>query len=1046
MRKGVYAAMLLLAIFVPNPAMPGISEMPATTVAVTVRVRTTGGSPVAQAYVGLIPAWRPSSRPLVEEIAEKGVSVLRVPAGTYWLIAGARGFAVSSLGPVSVSQTSGMNQAIELPALKPATGTVRDEEGHPVTGARVAGVNAAIPPPLGSLSELAVRYLAADLSATTDQNGKWTRKLPEGAVPLLFEAPGRAAEWRIRPENGPAILDVSLSTGATLKVTTDRVDPNLIVTLSREEPNPPTSILADEQPRVWARWTKSNVITWSSLPPGVYGVYAKYPDPRYFMQTAAKLATVTLAAGGQRAVRVALPSVRLPATSSGALFLRGISRKDLGEELQAFGRDTAGNPKLVEYCVEEVIGGSVVYVKTDSVRGPFYGMTKDRFFSTVPDLAEARQDANAEPWPAAVHPRAGAHVHLRFAEKDLQPPRSGVAVLRDCGKGDRVTVPIEVGRDNLARFTAAAGCQSMVLEFEPYEPVVTARVLQPGDQSLGEFLLRGAGSAEVHVVRGPGAALVAGATVRVISDETPGQRSIVVKEAITDDRGWAHLPGLPPYRDLRVIAETPEGDKSDDAALRVEPRERGVVDPLAVPEPAALIVDAKIDETFLVRFPAARVATLFVRPADPDRQSEKRQQDTPKTRDAPLIRFDRLHPGRWLVSGLVSVAGTYSLVDIEGLELKAGETRRLEATIAPNVFEGVVTSEGNGVAAKVIIDDGGQRLNFNSDASGMFRAALQNRGTYRVAVARLSAQGNFIPIGDVAFTDPSRRIEIAIPVGGTVTARVRLGDQPLARTVVWVSRRDDTGMVEQMTNRGGTTDLAGETRFDDLMPGLWTFSVRDQETRRGAEKTATVDGGASITIDLDLASAAAIQGTIRDLGGSPLPRARVECLFVGPTGNPDRASADSDSEGAFSIDLIAPPPPSALCSVIGPMGTVDAFKSIPGQPVEITVPGATAVLQLPDWSEHGNPAMVWLVAPDGRVISLNTVAMTIARFGSPLTIPALAAGRWKVVRVQSLPQWLALADGMGVSLPALADFTLRAGTTETIHLNDIPTHQRVESE
>jgi hypothetical protein len=718
MVKGIATLALLLSTFVSTSLKAAAGD-----IAVTVHVRTAGASPVAQAYVAIVPAWQPSSRPLAEEIAEKGVSVLHVPAGKYWLIAGVRGFGVSSRGPVSVTKTSGVNLVIELPPLKPMTGTVRDEQGRPVAGARVAGLNAAVPPPLGTLSELAVRHLASDLSATTDQNGKWTRKLPDGAVPLLFEASGRAAEWRIRPESGSTTLDVSLQKGATLKVATDHVDPNLIVALSREDSEAAANTLADEQPRVWARWTKSTVLTWSSLPPGVYGVYAKYPDPHYFMQTAVKLTTVTLAPGDQRAIRVALPVSRRPATSSGALFLKSVSRKDLGEELQAYGRDTAGNPKPVEHFVEEVMGGSVVYVKTDGVRGPFYGFTKDRFFSTVPELAETHQDAKSEPWPAAVHPRAGAHLHLRFAEQDLQPPHSGLAVLRDCSEGDRVTVPIEIGKDNLARFTAAAGCQSMVLEFEPFEPVVTERALQAGEQSLGDFVLHGAGLADVHVVRDPGGALVAGATVRATSDSMPSERTIVVKEALTDDRGWAHLSGLPVHRRLRVVGETGDGDRSDATLLRVGPLERGVIDPLLITEPATVIADVKIDKAFLERFPSSRMVMLAMRPNDRSRESERRQDDTP-TSDTP-VRFERLHAGGWRLTGMVNVAGTFSPMEISDLDLKAGETRRVEKTITPNVFEGIVTSDGKGLRARVTIDDGSHRMNFNSDADGIFRVVLQ---------------------------------------------------------------------------------------------------------------------------------------------------------------------------------------------------------------------------------------------------------------------------------------------------------------------------------
>ncbi len=972
---------------------------------------------------------------MAEEIAEKSVTGFRVPAGTYWVIAGARGFAVSTRGPISISNTSA-NLTIVLSPLKPLSGSVRDGEGNPIAGARVAGVNGATPPPLGSLSELAVQYLAPDLSATTDQAGRWTRNVPDGAVPLLFEAAGRAAEWRMRPENDTTTLDVVLSKGATLRVMADRADPNMVVTLSRQDADASKSILADEQPRVWARWMKRSAATWNSLPAGVYGIYAKYPEPRFFMQTAAKLATVTLAPGDQRSVSVTLP-VKRPATSWAVLFLRDVPREDLGEEIETFGRDGSGRAKRAEHFVEDTVGGSVVYIKTDSVRAPYYGTTKDRFFFTASDTAEGKQDESAEPLTAAALARADARLHLRFLEKDLEAPGAGTATLRGCGDGARVGVPVAISKDNIARFTAPAGCRSLVLAFAPFEAIVTAKVLRPGDQSLGEFVLHGAGSADVHVTRDPGGALVTGAMVRAVSDEVPGERWIEVTEGVTDDRGWAHLSGLPARWRLRVMAETRYGAMSDAAALRVEPLERDVIDPLLVTEPATVIVDVKIEKAFLERFPSARVVSLLMRPDDPSRDSEGRQESMPKASDTP-VRFDRLHAGTWRITGVVSVAGTYSPVEIDHLRLKAGETRHLEKTITPNVFEGIVTSEGKGLPARITIEDRGQKIHFDSDAGGIFRAVLPQKGTYRVVVARLRAQGNNIPIGEVAFDDPSRRIEIAIPKGGSVTTRVRNGGRPVPRAVVWVSRREGSGLVEEMTNRGGTTDPNSDVTFDDLVPGAWTFSVRETESRRGAERTVTVDEGADIAIVLDLVDAATIAGTIRDLGGAPLPRARVDCLFVGPTGNPDRASTDSDADGAFSIDLIPPAPPVALCSIIGAMGAVDAFKSIPGQSVDLVAPAATAALTITDWSAHENRDLYWLVAPDGRAISLNAVAMKIGGFGTALNIPALAAGRWTIVRVDSLSQSLAIAAGMANSLPAVVDFTLRAGMAETVYLDSSP--------
>lgn len=443
------AAALLLVVFTASPARSAAGNVP-----VTLRVRTAGGGLIEQAYVALVPEWRPSTRPLIEEIAKNGVWAGRVPAGTYWLIGGAKGFAVGLRGPLALSDPSGMNLEIVLSPLKPIQGIVRDDHGRPIAGVRVSGINGAVMPPLGTLSELAVRHLASDFSATAGSDGRWSGALPDGDVPLIFEAPGRAAVWRIHSKNGPATMDVTLSVAAMLKVTTDRVDPSLVLTLLREGTNTPEEIPADEQPRIWARWVRTRVLTWSSLLPGTYGIYAKDPDAHDFMQEATKLASVTLAAGKQGEARVALPPVRRAATSSGALFLRGISGKELGDAIEAFGHDAGGNSRRVDPFVEQAMGGTVVWVKTDGVHGPFYGMTNHRFFFSAPDLGEANLRPDAEPWPATVYPRADARFQLRFAEKDLQPPRSGIAMLHGCGRGDRVAVPITIDVHHAAAFTA----------------------------------------------------------------------------------------------------------------------------------------------------------------------------------------------------------------------------------------------------------------------------------------------------------------------------------------------------------------------------------------------------------------------------------------------------------------------------------------------------------------------------------------------------------------------------------------------------------------
>jgi hypothetical protein len=1034
MNRRFFAAVALLSLLISPTAMAQEADV----TAVAVRVETKDGRSIENAYAALLPPWRPSTRPVVETVGNDRI-VLWAPAGSYWVMAGARGYAMSLKGPFTVSTESGATVSVTLEPLASTSGRVLDARGGPVAGARVASMNAAIPAPLGTVSEVAARHLSSDWSTTTDRDGRWTLDLPAGDVPLLFEAPGLASEWRIRPKGDHGPLDVVLSEGATLNVETERIEPNLVVTLARDADGP-GSIPVSDQAAVWSRWATRTDLMWSSLPPGTYSIYAEYPDPLFFMSRPVRVATVTLAPGETADVRVELPPARRKATAYGTLFLRGMRGSDRWDDLELFARDAGGKPERLQHAVEEALGGTVAYVKTEGVRGPFYGMTKDRFFFTAPDVVDAGAGASGAPAVLVVRPRAEAHLRLRYADEDLEPSRSGVAALLECGSDERtrVSVPIRIDKNSVAAFSAPAGCRTAILKFDPFEPVIITTALAPGSQSLGEFVLKVAASAEVHVVRDPGALPVEGALVRVFSDRTAPEQPIPVAEATSDEGGWAKIHGLPPNRTVRIIGQTAEGDRSDPVVISLEPRRQAVIDPLTIREPATVIVDAKIDEDVLSRFPAARVATLLITPADVSRNAEKRQENVGP--EGMPIRFERLHPGIWRISGVVSLAGVFTVQDLEEIKLKAGETAIVEATIAPNVFQGLVTSKGAGVAAKVIVEDGTRKLNFTSDPDGSFRLALQKPGTYRVWVARLSAQGNMIPVGEVEFRDPLSAVNIRIPDGGGATARVRRAGRPVAGAVVWVSRREGSGTVERATNRAQTSDATGEAKFEDLIPGAWTFTVTETETHRAAEKTVNVEAGANVAFDLDLSSAATISGTIRSFYGAPLPDADVECLFLGLSGNPDRVSTRSDSKGEFAFEMSPPGPPAALCSVIGPMGVVDAFRSTLGQHANVTLPVLTATLTIADWAEERAPELYWLVAPDGRTISLSTSAGRLGAAGLPLTIPGLAAGSWKVVRVESLPLWVALASGAGGSLSAVTTVTLEPGSAKTIFLGNTTAH------
>ena len=305
----------------------------------------------------------------------------------------------------------------------------------------------------------------------------------------------------------------------------------------------------------------------------------------------------------------------------------------------------------------------------------------------------------------------------------------------------------------------------------------------------------------------------------------------------------------------------------------------------------------------------------------------------------------------------------------------------------------------------------------------------------------LDAQSDEIPVGEIDFNDPSRPVEIVLPPTATVVAHVRSGDKPLANTDVTASLTTSAlGTVEQQWH-GRPTDARGDVKFEHLVPGEWVFSANDSNGG-GAVKAVVLDGSGVTEVLLNIERTNSVRGVVRYPSGVPAPHVRVDCLYVPTTAVPARSSAETDIDGNFVIDTYSKSPLPLQCSAVAPAGIVTAFKAVAGQQLDVELPATTATLRIEDWARFYNPETFWLVAADGSAVRVASVAEIVGHSGELLQIPAVAAGRWRVVRVQSIPQWLALAAGQSAALPTVADIELKPGRAETIHVYESPAPER----
>jgi hypothetical protein len=585
-----------------------------------------------------------------------------------------------------------------------------------------------------------------------------------------------------------------------------------------------------------------------------------------------------------------------------------------------------------------------------------------------------------------------------------------------------------------------------MLSFSPFEPVLLPRGPGPGEQSLGEYVLHAAASADVKVVRDPEAAIEPGATVRVLAhdDTHPFGDWIPAGEAQTGPDGWAHLNGVPVLRDLQFVAQTRNGDRSLPADGRGEPRGHLVIDSLRIPKPATLILSLKIKDSVLAAFPGARVMFVNAYPADP-RHEQSEQRDHEMRNDEPLVKFESLKPGPWIITAAVRVAGNDTHLKVDEIELKAGETRRIDADLQPFLFQGRVTVGGTGVDAHVDLQNRSApdlvRQHFHTRPDGSFYAVLPNPGTYTAYVALTQVQTEQMPAGDVVFEDPSTPVTIAVADPATVAVHVRAGETPAAHLLVdalhiGTGQADDQGRVDQF-QRSRYTDAQGETTFQRLIPGEWVFSVRDADSKRGAEKKVLLHESDTSEVQLNLEAADQLRGTVHDAGGIGAPNAQVDCLIIGTTGLPARIDTRTDFDGKFSVALASKPVAPALCSVTTPRGVAEGFKATTGASIDIQLPAEPSALLISDWAKWYRPDMFWLAADDGRVIDLSAARQAIPETGPALSV-YLTAGHWRVIRVGSIAQWTALALGQLGAIPVSAELSMASGKVTTIQIYGTP--------
>lgn len=981
-----------------------------TAVTVRIAVHDANAKASAPSYVAMVPPYAPWSRPVAETLTEDGIAEFRVPPGPYQIVAGSdhRGVAIES---VVVGGQRRNDFIVQLSAPRLVSGTVRDANGQPLRDAVIADVNAAIEPPLGRLSKLAAGVFVPAWTTTSDSAGNWSLAIPRDVSnPVVITAPGHAVSWSSPAAQKP--VAVVLQRGGVVAVTVDRLDPAFVLTLSSDAVT--SGVPALWQSQYWARGVDRNVVTWDSLAPGHYDIYAQQPERRTFSK-AVKVGSVDVRAGERSDIRAVLPERRAVRDDAMVLFLAGVAADEV-RALEAFARDGSGRPVRIRHSVEPSSGGTLLYLDDGGVQSPYFGVTADTLILAP---AKPRGDSrDLTPQRAVVHQLAHAGFHVRSADPELALPEAGTAVFHECDGDATITLPAGVRADGTVTFPAPANCASFVVAFDPFGPLTFSKSLPPiTPQWLGEFTLHASGSAGIRVVRDDDTP-VPDADVRLFARTAASEDSLVpIATRTSRADGWTYFDGLPAARELSVVARTSEGDQSEMARFRVQPRGEATVERLLVPRPASLIVEPLLDTQFAAEFPGARIERIVLDPIRADAAGPVEQPLDGRER----VEFSKLRPGQWRVTALIAAGGGMQPIDATEVELRSGESEHITPTLKPLMFRGRVTSRGRGIEGMVDIR-GSRRSDIvpsvRTSPDGDFKVLLPRRDIYQVDV-RTANPSRLVWIGEVPFVDPAKPIEIPFP-DGEILVSVRAGKEPLEGVLVTARSQRDAVEGVQSLQTGKQTSERGEARLEGLLPGRWMISAATADAY--AEKNVTITGETTQRIELDLASVPALTGTVRETFGAPVAGAEVECLLSDRGSLPRIIATTTSDDGRFSLTGVVSTHASLLCSVKSFAG-VQGYRIVPGVAADLTLPAAVGELRVLSLPRLARLSSLWLVASDGRLINVSDF---IHERGNDLAleIPALAPDRWALVRVASVTEWMTLTSGGASSLPALARVSL----------------------
>ncbi|NOZ78054.1 MAG: carboxypeptidase regulatory-like domain-containing protein [Acidobacteria bacterium] len=612
-------------------------------------------------------------------------------------------------------------------------------------------------------------------------------------------------------------------------------------------------------------------------------------------------------------------------------------------------------------------------------------------------------------------------------------------------------LPVALSPAGAVKAVIPAGCTDLSLLTAAFAPHSWWGLDLPAGKvtRLGTVRLRSGASLLVHTADADDGLPLAGVTVSLVS-AAHAARAIHaalgghapkggVASGTSGTRGWVRLSGLPGGRFLLIAVA--KHHTPGCAKVALERGKETVVDAIEVGRPGSL--DVFVDDADLNLPPGFALELVpHVRICCRDVVALAPVAVPPSG----AVHLSRLVPGRWkLELALMQPSGPYSTMGSGEVTIPSGGGASLEVSLEGKLFHGEVLLGGEPVEAHLEFAavkprPGDSSVSSASRADGSFTVLLPRPGAYNVRVS--VAQPAFTTTAPgVQFEKPSKAVKVRLPDGrieGSVTGE--RGNAVAGAEIVGYELSGGRGRP-----RAGLPPTANAVSADDgsftiegLVPGRWTLSATRGDLTSGPRSVGVTSGGEGAEVTLVLRATFLLKGAVRLPGGAPVANASVHALVRGSSGMPEVASARTDATGRFELRLHAHEGDPVNVTVAGPGIGAAAFPvHLAHAPLRLGVTRLSGRVAFSLPLDRQVSFHVALVRPDGAFITLeDLVAAGLAwkqgKDHAEISIARLAPGRWNVVDISHPAAGLALVSGAGAGLPAIARFTLVAGTTQRV--------------